>query len=889
MINLATPAEGEVRRLQGCINDLVSIQAMPAILSGQDSAHMVGTLLDVLVRLLPLDFAYARLNDSITGSQVEFARLAHCRNRPLQAQEIGRALDRWLTDNSVSAPFAVPNPVGDGEVRIAPFRLGLQEEIGSIVVGSARLDFPTQTDTLLLRVAANQAVVALQEARRLIEQKRAVEELERRVAERTAQLTAANTALNEEAAQRHLAESEAVEARDELASELNSMTRLHVLSTHLLAHTELQPLLEEVLDATIALHDADLGLVQLYNSETGQLAVVAQRGFDPNFVVGLKNVDQHGGTSCGRAMRTRERVIIEDVLTEADYAPYREAAAASGYRALQSTPLFSRTGELLGVISTHFHRPHRPLEHELRLTDLYARPAAEMIERKQAEKALRESEEKYRTLFDSMDQGFCTIEVLFDQHDKPIDYRFLEVNPSFQEQTGIKDVPGRRMREIAPEHEDHWFEIYGKIALTGEPARFEKPAAKLDRWYDVYAFRVGEPKERQVAVLFNDITERKRTEEALRASEERFRRYFDLGLIGMAITSPAKGCLEVNDELCRILGYTREELLHKTWAEMTYPDDLSADVDQFNRVLTGEIDGYSLDKRWIRKDGAVIHSIMAARCLRRADGTVDYFVGLVQDVTERKHAEQALAQVRFELARMMRVTTMGELAASIAHEINQPLAAVVVNGHACARWLAANPPDLGEANDAVKRIVRDANRAAEIIKRIRAFLQRGAEERAAIDLDALISEVIAMVQGEVRGKSVSLRIASAAGLPSVSADRVQLQQVILNLVMNAIDAMGTVTDRPRVLEIGAARHGADLLRIAVRDSGVGLEPAQRERVFDAFHTTKPDGMGMGLAISRSIVEAHGGRLWATHNEDAGETFQLTLPLAVRSAVSSQSV
>src|SRR4029077_17842489 len=146
--------------------------------------------------------------------------------------------------------------------------------------------------------------------------------------------------------------------------------------------------------------------------------------------------------------------------------------------------------------------------------------------------------------------------------------------------------------------------------------------------------------DRKVAILFNDITERKRVEEALRESEERFRRYFDLGLVGMAITSPTKGCLEVNDELCRILGYRREELLRLTWAELTHPDDLAADVANFNRVLAGQIDGYSIDKRWIRKDGRIIASIMAAKCVRRANGTVDYFVGLVQDITERKRAEE---------------------------------------------------------------------------------------------------------------------------------------------------------------------------------------------------------------------------------------------------------
>ena len=223
-------------------------------------------------------------------------------------------------------------------------------------------------------------------------------------------------------------------------------------------------------------------------------------------------------------LQRAERVIIEDVLTDPDFAPHCATAASAGFRAVQSTPLFSRNGELLGIVSTHFRQPHRPSERELRLTDLYARQAAELIEREQAKEALRKSQEKYCMLFDSIDEGSCTIEVLFGGNDKPIDYRFLEVNPSFEKQRGIQNARGRRMREIAPLHEEHWFEIYGKIALTGEPIRFENPAAQLHRWYDVYAFRIGEPQERKVAILFNDITERKRLERRVLEVSDRERR-----------------------------------------------------------------------------------------------------------------------------------------------------------------------------------------------------------------------------------------------------------------------------------------------------------------------------------------------------------------------------
>jgi signal transduction histidine kinase len=229
---------------------------------------------------------------------------------------------------------------------------------------------------------------------------------------------------------------------------------------------------------------------------------------------------------------------------------------------------------------------------------------------------------------------------------------------------------------------------------------------------------------------------------------------------------------------------------------------------------------------------------------------------------------------------MSRVTTLGHLAASIAHEVNQPLAAIVGNGHAGLRWLDAAPVNLTEAREAMTRIVRDGNRAADVIVRIRQFLQRGAGEPTAVDTVTLVADVLALVQGEIRARKVTQRYAPAADCPAVLADPVQVRQVVLNLVLNAIDAMAAVDEGRRTLDIAIAPGGPNELMVCVRDAGTGLPPGDREALFEAFRTTKPDGMGMGPAISRSIVEAHGGRLWATANDDGpGETFCFTLPLA----------
>jgi signal transduction histidine kinase len=234
-------------------------------------------------------------------------------------------------------------------------------------------------------------------------------------------------------------------------------------------------------------------------------------------------------------------------------------------------------------------------------------------------------------------------------------------------------------------------------------------------------------------------------------------------------------------------------------------------------------------------------------------------------------------QAQAELAHVTRVMTMGELTASIAHEVNQPLAAIVTNGNACLRWLARATPNLEEAREAVERIIRDGKRAGEVIARIRALLRKTGTEKERLDLNEAIREVVALAQAEVRRHGVALRTELAGNLPPVLGDRVQLQQVILNLAMNSLEALAAVADRPRELLICSSHDESDQVLVAVQDCGIGIDRENMENIFNAFYTTKSHGMGMGLAISRSIVENHGGRLWATANEGPGATFQFTLP------------
>jgi PAS domain S-box-containing protein len=684
----------EIKRLQGCINDLISVLALPALWRGQKPSQMVRTLLDGLAGMLRLDFVYARISEAIDGEPIELIRLAERRHTEVQPLEVGRALDRWLTGDPPASPLIVPNLVGEGEVSITSLRLGLQDETGVLVAGCQGRDFPTKIEMLLLRVAANQAAMWLQEARLSSERTRAAEMLEQRVAERAAQLIAVNEELKKEITERKRAEEELREANERSEVVLDSMT-------------------------------------------------------DMFFAIDNEWRYRHFNKHAEDQLRT----------------------------------LGKNPASLIGKV----------------LWDEFPNP---------------DSEEELR-------RAMC--------------------------------------ERTVTTHEQYY--------------------PPLGEWYEN---RIYPTPDGGLVIFQRYVTERKRAEDELRRSEASLAEGQRISHTGSWTWNISTEDLYWSQEHFRICGLDpeKEKPVYPAM-QWVHPEDRAFVHSAFEKAIREGCD-FELDCRVVRPDGTIrdVHSL--AHPVFNGAGDLTEYVGTIIDTTERKMAEEALRRAQSELAHVSRVTTMGEMTASIAHEVNQPLAAIVTNGQTCLRLLARDAPDLAGTREALEAIIGDGLRAAEVIKRIRALMKKTVPEKLSLNINETIREVIALVANEMTRNQVSLRTDLRDNLPAVLGDRVQLQQVLLNLILNANEAMGGAEWQPRELLISSQESKPGELMVTVRDSGTGLDSQTAEHIFDAFFTTKINkgGLGLGLSISRTIIEAHGGSLWATPNKDRGVSLRFTLPATV---------
>jgi PAS domain S-box-containing protein len=565
-------------------------------------------------------------------------------------------------------------------------------------------------------------------------------------------------------------------------------------------------------------------------------------------------------------IRTRESVILDDALAQNPFSA-DEYIRQKHARSLLCLPLIKQT-KLIGVLylenklASHVFTPAR-----ISVLELLASQAAISLENARLYNDLREREARIRRLVDSNIVGI----IIWDFQD-----RIIEANQAFLDIVGYTRedlVSGRlKWRELTPpeSHEpDHQAMAELKAAETVRPREKEYVHKDGHRVPVLVGAAALEGRQEQGVAFVLDLSERKRAEYLTR-------QVFESSPDRISIVGPDHRFQRVNPAFERRWGMPVETFVGKHVAEFLGTEAFEQTARaNYDRCFAGEEVSYAgwFDLALGRRYLAVSYSP-----LRPSSDRVEAVLAISRDLTDHVLASEALRAAQMELAHVTRVTTLGELAASIAHEVNQPLAGVIANAAACLRWLGRETPDLDAARRSVEWIIDDGNRASEVIRRVRALANKTDLEKAPLDINDVVRESISLVQRELTSHLVSLRMELAPALPTVLGDRVQLQQVMINLVMNGVEAMQPVTDRPRELAIRSRQDETRQVFVSVTDCGVGISAENTDRLFNAFFTTKSSGMGMGLSICRSIMEAHGGRLWTTANVPHGATFQFTLPV-----------
>jgi PAS domain S-box-containing protein len=443
---------------------------------------------------------------------------------------------------------------------------------------------------------------------------------------------------------------------------------------------------------------------------------------------------------------------------------------------------------------------------------------------------------------------------------------------------------------IHPDDLNRLVDYWRSILASGERGEIEARIRRFDGEYRWFLFRANTLHDQSGKIVkwygtITDINERKQAEEQLQRSEAFLAEGQYLSRIGSFCWRVATEEITWSEQLYRIFEFEKDvPVTLELVFTRVHPEDLPMMQDMVERAQQGAL-SFEYEYRLRMPDHSIKYLHLIAHGTRDREGRLEY-IGAVQDVTQRRLSEEALSKARSELAHVATVTSLGGMTASIAHEINQPLSGILTNSSTCMRMLAADPPDLEGARETVRRTIRDGNRVSDVITRVRALFGRKAVAFEAVDLNEAAQEVIAISLAELQRNRVIVRSELADNLPPVSGDRIQLQQVILNLFRNASDAMRTVEDRPRELTIRTELYDANNVRLTVQDTGLGFDHQSVDRIFEAFYTTKNDGMGIGLSVSRSIIENHHGRLWASPNNGPGAAFSFSIPCSLESTVAA---
>ncbi len=513
----------------------------------------------------------------------------------------------------------------------------------------------------------------------------------------------------------------------------------------------------------------------------------------------------------------------------------------------------------------------------------YIGSVIDINDRKQAEEALRQSEERYRTLFESMNEGFCVIEMLFDDQETPADYRFLEINPVFEQQTGLQQAEGKTARQLLPDLEPYWFEIYGKVALTGESVRFENYSAVMNRWFEVSTFRTGQPESRRVAILFKDISDRKQAEEALCQSEERYRCLAEL-IPQLVWTANAEGALlDVNRRWSEFTGLTLEQARTTAWEEVVHPEELPVLVQNWTEAVQ-QGTSYQAEGRMRRADGVYRWHLHQAIPQKNEQGQIIKWFGTATDIEAQKQLqiERARLLQREQAAREVAERAnriKDEFLAVLSHELRSPLNPIL----GWTKLLQTRKMDETKTAQALATIERNAKLQTQLIDDLLdiAKILRGklSLNRTPLNLCFVIEAAIETVWTAARAKSISLHPV-LLDIGQVSGDAARLQQVVWNLLSNAIK----FTPNHGQVEIRLERVG-NQAEMTVKDTGKGISPNFLPYIFESFRqedastTRQYGGLGLGLAIARQLVEAHGGIITAdSPGEGLGATFTVRLPL-----------